>query len=113
MAATMKGPLRRFVVDLSLDAHSFSFLNTPEGTHQARLEFLLVAYDSEGNRANYLDRSLTANLSTKQYGDAMTSGLHARIAFDVPAAQTVLRVAVQDLNAGRVGSLEVPLGAAK
>jgi hypothetical protein len=60
-----------------------------------------------------VDQTLTAKLSTKQYGDAMASGLHARIALDVPAMQTALRIAVQDLNAGRVGSLEVPLGAAK
>jgi len=113
MAVTMKGPLRRFVVDLSLDARTFSFIDTLEGAHQSRLEFLLVAYDSDGNRVNYVDRALTANLSTKQYGEAMTSGLHARIALDLPDTQTSLRIAVQDLNAGRVGSLEVPLGAAK
>ena len=113
MAAKMKGPLRRFVVDLSLDPRSLSFLDTPEGAHQARLEFLLVAYDTSGSRVNYVDQALTAKLSTKQFGDAMATGLHARIALDVPAMQTALRIAVQDLNAGRVGSLEVPLGAAK
>jgi VWFA-related protein len=109
MAATMKGPLRRYVVDLSVNPRDFAFDEAQDGARLAKLEFLLVAYDAQGNRVNFLDQALTVNFKPKQYQDAMTNGLHARMALDLPAGRDSLRIAVQDLSAGRSGSLEVPL----
>lgn len=111
MAATMKGPLRRYVIDLSIDPRGFSFNDTPAGTHAGHMAFLLVAYDAGGNRVNYLDQAMNVNFTPKQYEDAMASGLHARMQLDLPAAHTSLRIAVEDLNAGRAGSLEVNVDA--
>jgi VWFA-related protein len=112
MAAAMKGPTQRYVVDLSVDPRDFTFTDTPEGAHLARLEFLLVAYDADGNRVNFLDQAFNVNFSPKQYQEAMTNGLHARIPLDLPAGRISLRIAVQDLTAGRAGSMEVPLAVA-
>ncbi|MGB6746053.1 MAG: VWA domain-containing protein [Terracidiphilus sp.] len=112
MAATMKGPLRRYVVDLGVDPRDFAFDTTPDGARHARLEFVLVDYGADGNRVNYLDQALNVSFTPQQYGDAMSNGLHARMQLDLPAAHSSLRVAVEDLNAGRAGSLEVDIGAA-
>jgi hypothetical protein len=54
---------------------------------------------------------MNVNFTPKQYEDAMASGLHARMQLDLPAAHTSLRIAVEDLNAGRAGSLEVNVDA--
>jgi VWFA-related protein len=113
MAATMKGPLRRYVIDLSIDPRGFSFTDTPAGAHAGHMAFLLVAYDADGARVNYLDQAMNVNFTPKQYADAMANGLHARMQLDLPAAHSSLRVAVEDLNAGRAGSLEVNIDAAR
>jgi VWFA-related protein len=112
MAATMKGPTQRYVIDLSVDPREFAFIQMPDGSEHAHLEFLLVDYDPDGNRVNYLDQALNAGFTAKQYADAMASGLHARMQIDVPQAHSSLRIAVEDLNAGRAGSLEVDVNAA-
>jgi VWFA-related protein len=113
MAATMKPPLRLYVIDLTVDAHALAFSDMADGGHEAKLEFLLVNYDAEGNRVNFQDQALDVNLKPKQFDNIMASGLHARMFLDVPRERSSLRIAVQDLSAGRAGSLEVPIGAGK
>jgi VWFA-related protein len=111
MAASMKGPTQRYVVDLSVDPREFAFNQTPDGSEHARLEFLLVDYDADGNRINYLDQAMNAVFTPKQYADALANGLHARMQLDVPATHSSLRIAVEDLSASRAGSLEVDVNA--
>jgi len=109
MAATLKGPPHLYVVDLSVDPRGIAFSDAADGGHDAKIEFLLVGYDKEGNRVNYQDQPMQITLKPKQFENIMANGLSARMFIDLPAGPCFLRIAVQDLNAGRVGSLEVPL----
>ena len=113
MAATIKGPPHLYVVDLSVDPRGISFSDAADGGRAAKIEFLLVGYDADGNRVNYQDQPLEVTLKPKQFESIMANGLHARMFLDLPAGPGSLRIAVQDLNARRVGSLEVPLRVAK
>jgi len=113
MSASLKGQPHRYVVDLIVDAHDLSFDLTPEGVRQSQVEFVLVAYDVESQRVNYVDRGLMVKLKPEQYASSMTTGIHLRFALDFPAGQNSLRIAVHDLGAERVGSLEVPITVAK
>jgi len=109
MAATIKGAPQLYVVDLGIDPRGITFNDATDGGHSARVEFLLVGFDAQGNRVNYQDQTLSVTLKSKQFESSMANGLHARIFLDLPTGPGSLRIAVQDLNAGRVGSLEVPL----
>jgi VWFA-related protein len=109
MAAKMKGPLRLYIVDFTVDPTTVTFNPTAGDARGAQLEFVLTAYDQGGNRVNYLDRGFQINLSPERYTWTLNHGLRARMALDVPAGPAFLRIAVQDLNVGRVGSLEVSL----
>lgn len=113
MAASLKGPPHLYVVDLGVDPHGLTFSDGPEGNRAARIEFVLIAYDADGTRVNYQDQTMDLTLKPKQFDNVMTNGLHARMFIDLPSGPNFLRVAVQDVNAGRVGSLEVPLTAGK
>jgi VWFA-related protein len=112
LASTLKGPLRRFIVDLKVDPHGFVFADAPDGALHAKVEFSLVAYDGDGQRVNYLDSGFQMNMKAAQYAAALAKGIPVRFAIDVPAGQVSLRIAVHDLNAGRAGSLEIPLDVA-
>jgi hypothetical protein len=109
MAASLKGATQCYLVDLTVDAHGVTFTNQQGGVRQAQLEFLLVAYDADGKRENYLDRGYAINIKPEEFDQKMNSGIRARLPLDLPEGRSFLRVVVQDLVAGRAGSLEVPV----
>jgi len=108
-ASSLKTPAHRIIADLKVDAHGFVYEQTPDGVRQAKVEFALVAYDGEGQRTNDVDKTLYLNLRPHQYAQALAEGIPARLVIDLPEGEAFLRIAVHDLNAGRAGSLEVPL----
>ena len=55
-AASLKGPVKRYLVDYAVDIHPLAFAATPDGVRHARLEFVVIAYDADGKRLNYADR---------------------------------------------------------
>jgi VWFA-related protein len=112
-AAQLKGPLHRTVVDLLVDPRGLDFATAADGTRQDNVEFVLVAYDSDGKRVNYVDRPAPIGLDAEHYAKVRASGFPVRMELDLPAGNFSLRIAVYDLNSGHIGSLEVPLQVAK
>jgi hypothetical protein len=111
-AAELKGPLHRTIVDLLVDPRGLDFATTADGTRQDNVEFILVAYDSDGKRVNYVDRPAPLGLDAGLYAKVRASGFPVRMELDLPAGNFSLRIAVYDLNSGHIGSLEVPLAVA-
>jgi VWFA-related protein len=109
MAAKLRKPVHRIIVDMNVDPHELAYVKTPNGVLHARVEFTLVAYDMDGKRLNYLDGGFQLNLSPKRFAEIMSAGIPARLALDLPPEEASLRIAVHDLESGRVGSLEIPL----
>jgi len=105
----VKGPLHRYIVDLTIDSHTLAFEKTPEGAHKVSVEFALVAYDSNFNQVNFLDRGVQLNMNDQRYARALATGTPVRLAIDLPAGEDILRIAVQDTAANRAGSVEIPL----
>jgi VWFA-related protein len=109
MSATLKAPVHRYIVDLTIAPHSISYIETPDGTHKAALEFVLTAYDRETTLVNYLDESVQLAFREPRYPQVMATAIPVRLALDLPVGKTSLRIVVHDLNAGRAGSLEIPV----
>lgn len=112
MTTSLKGKTHRYIADLAVDPHGLAFDNMPDGVRQAQLEFVMVAYDAEGKRLNYVDRSFAVNIKPEQFAQKMADGIQARLTLDLPEGQEFLRIAVQDLVAGRAGALELPVAVA-
>jgi len=108
-----KRPLHRTIVDLTIDPHSLNYAKAPDGTHQASLEFVLVAYDSNFNQVNFLDRAIQLNLHDRHYTQFHATGTPVRLALDLPAGENTLLIAVQDTAANRAGSIEIPVAVAQ
>ena len=107
MAASLKQPIRRCVAELTIDPRSVTFDELPDGKRQLRMDVVLVAYDAEGARLNYLDRTIALSFSPAQFAGVMASGIRVRMALDVPMGIGSLRIAVVDQATARAGSLEV------
>jgi len=115
MAAKLKGPSQRTIVDVSLDPHGLTFEQTPEGAYRTQIEFAVVAYDPDGKRVNFVDQGVQLNLRAEQYARMMSvnTRIPHRIAVDLPAGQIALRVIILDTAGAHTGSLEVPVTVAK
>jgi len=109
MAGSLKGPVTRYAVVMQIDPKGVRFVDTQDGTHMAALEVALIAYDDDGKRVNYFDRSVTLNLKDAQYARVMAGTIPAIVPLDLAAGKVALRMVILDRAAGRAGSLEVPV----
>ena len=109
MAATLKPPPHSYMVDLTVDPRGFRFNELPDGMRQTQAEFVLVAYDAEGKRVNYLDRGFTIKVKAESLSQNRAEGIPVRLNLDLPVGQFTVRVAVNDLVGGHTGSLEIPV----
>jgi VWFA-related protein len=109
MSATLKSPIHRVIVDLKVDPHGIAWQDAPDGAHGAQIEYTLLAYDADGKRLNWFDKGFQLKLNPEQYSHSISAGIPMRVALDLPAGNAFLRIAVHDLNAGSVGSLEIPV----
>ncbi len=113
MASHLKPPVTRYFVDFSIDPHGITWTAAPSQAAQAKVEVSMVGWNAKGERVNYTDKGLVLNLSPEQAAAVAKSGLPIHQEIDLPAGEIYLRVAVHDLTSGRIGSLEIPLQAAK
>jgi VWFA-related protein len=108
-SAAPNHPARRYIVDLTIDAHSLSLDNLPDGSRKAAIELAIIAYDGLGHPLNTYTHAFQVGLSAAQFQRIMASGISVRLPFDIPAGDIDLRIGVHDLNADRAGSLDIPL----
>jgi VWFA-related protein len=111
MTGAIKGPVRRFVVDLTLDPANLTLQDDPNGAHHVQFDCALVAYDDAAHRVNALDRHVRLDMTASQYQQVLATGIPFQVAIDLPTVPVTLRLAVYDPATGRIGSLEVPLTA--
>ena len=107
--ASLKGLVKRYLVDYAVDVHPLAFTATPDGVRHARLEFAVIAYDADGKRLNYADRGGEYNLTPELYDRVLRTGVPMHQEIDLPAGLVFLRIVVHDLDSTLIGSTEVPL----
>ena len=108
-STSFNGSAHRYIVDLTIDAHSLALDTLPDGSRKAAIELAMIAYDGLGHPLNNYMHAFQVGLGAAQLERIMTSGISVRLPFDLPAGQVDLRIGVHDLNADRAGSLEIPL----
>lgn len=109
MAAQLKPPVQRYLVDLSVDPHRLEWSAVQGNVAHAEVEVAMVAWDATGKRVNYADQAFALNLNPQQSALVLKSGLPVHQEIDLPPGEIYLRIAVHDLRNGRIGSLEAPL----
>lgn len=107
LTSQIKGTPHRYVVDLNIDPGTLAFVQKPDSSHQAMLEFALFAFDDDGKRINFSDQSVLLNLPKAGYEKALKSGVPVRLALDLPTGPQYLRIAIRDLSTHKTGSIEI------
>ncbi len=112
-AKALKAPLTRYLIDYMVDAHHFTFRKTPDGVAHTRLEFAVLAYDTDGKLINLAEHAFGLDLTSEDYTKIMSGGFPEHQEIDLPVGQASLRIVVRDLDSPRAGATEVPLTVAK
>jgi len=109
LTAKLKGPVHRYIVNLTIDAHTLAFTKTSAGSQQAAVDCVLVGYNAEGKQLNYVAGGIPVEVNANQYTEILTRGIPVQLAIDLPAGQQYLRIAIHDTTTDKAGALEVPL----
>jgi VWFA-related protein len=109
LAPSLKPPLRRYFVDVSIEPRKLTWSALPGNGAHSEVEVTMVAWDAGGQRVNFTDRALGVNLTVDQSTQIARTGLPLHEEIDLPAGPIYLRVAVRDMATGRIGSMEIPL----
>ncbi|HZZ39153.1 MAG TPA: VWA domain-containing protein [Acidobacteriaceae bacterium] len=107
----LRTPVRRFVIDYSIDPHQIVWNHLPDGMERSELEVAQELYSAEGKRVNSTDAGLEVTLTPAQMAQDMRGGLRVRQEIDVPGEDVSVRMAVRDVTSGRIGTVEIPLSA--
>ena len=108
LAGQLRNP-RRVLVDYWIDPDTLQMATLPDGRRQTKVELTEVLYDRAGLRQNYNDTGLEVNLTA----EGPLRPIHLQQQIDAPQGQTFLRLGVNDLMSGRIGTVEIPLNIAQ
>ncbi len=106
----VKGPYRRYIVDLAADLRSLDFEHEPDGKYLAQIEVLAVIYDADGVRINSVGNAVHANVPAETYQQMLQIGVQFHSEISVPVkGDYYLRIGLHDVSSNRVGAMEVPI----
>lgn len=83
------------------------------GVHKASLELGVLSYDQDGRKLNGIDTKIEDNIPSQRYALIPTEGYHLYQTVTIPVTASSVRLAVRDMAANHIGSLEVQLPLAK
>jgi len=98
-----------FLLRCALDASKLEFLSTDDGAHQAMLEIAAVLYDAKRQPVKADDFRLDVPVPESKFAAALQNGLTVKRPITFPKGRYTMRIAVRDVNSGRLGSLQAPI----
>jgi VWFA-related protein len=101
--------MQSYVITYGLLARQLELHAEPSGAHKASLELGVLSYDGEGRKLNGIDTHIEDNIPASRYALIPQEGYHLYQTVIIPVTAASVRLAVRDIAANRVGSLEVPL----
>jgi VWFA-related protein len=109
LAAKLKPPVKRYWIEYTADMRQVSAEVDSSGVYRSIIEFIVIAYDRDGKVVNAARRSFRLGMPPGKYDELLRTGYSVSNEIDLPEGDAWLRLAVHDVAADRVGSIEVPL----
>jgi VWFA-related protein len=105
----LKGPFRRYSIDLTALTSNISMTVDPTGNHRGRIELVTYVFDVDGRLINKVGDLIDLNVDAATYATLLKSGLSLHQDVSAPAkGDSYLRVGLHDLRSGHMGVIEVP-----
>jgi VWFA-related protein len=102
-------PDKPVAIDMLLDARDLTYNPTPEKKQRPEIQFIAVAWDSNGKKCGSFSETFSPSLSQGQLQTLFRNGMQFHQPMTLPPGSYQLRLGVMDRLAGRVGTIDVPL----
>jgi VWFA-related protein len=103
------GPLTRYGINFAVLLKDLTFIVTPDGDHQDKIEIAIVAYDQDGIPLNSMVKAADITLNPRFYAAFEKTGLQLHEEIEVPNGGAYLRTGICELATDKAGTLEIPL----
>jgi VWFA-related protein len=101
--------MQHYGIDYAVDATDLRFGQTSEGLYHSVVDFMVTAFNDDGRLVASVVSTATNDLRSANYKDVMTGGYRLHQELDVPTEAVTLRVGIEDVASGKVGTLEIGL----
>jgi VWFA-related protein len=105
--------MQNYLITYGLIPRQLELRTEPGGVHKASLELGVLSYDQDGRKLNGVDSKIEDNIPPQRYALIPEEGYHLYQTVTIPVTASSVRLAVRDVAANHIGSLEVPLPLAK
>jgi hypothetical protein len=108
----IKGPYRRYAIDIAADAKDVKITPMPDGHYQFSTELITYVYDAGGVVVNIAVEKVRGNLTASTYANMLRVGLPFHQEISVPAGgEYYIRTSLHDLETDHYGAVEIPVAA--
>jgi VWFA-related protein len=111
-------PYRNFKVHYSIDAKDMHLNADAPGRHRGKFQFVIMVYRDNGEPVNSISSTVTVNVSDAEYVKMLRNGMSFDQTVAIPTkintnaapvtANFFIRAAVDEVETGRIGVVEVP-----
>jgi len=101
--------MQRYSIDYAVIPTDLRFAPTPEGTYRDVLNFMITAFDDDGNLVASQVSQMIADLKLETVRDVLAGGLRLHQEIDIPVKSIAMRLGVEDTANSHLGTLEIPL----
>jgi VWFA-related protein len=113
-SAKMRGPYRRYSVNLAIDPAGLTFLRMPDGKVHADFDLLVFVFNPEGELLNSQSESVRLAQPLEEIRKTLAKGLLFHQEVSAPAkGDYFLRIGVHEIHRDRYGAVEVATAAVK
>jgi VWFA-related protein len=101
--------MQRYVVDYAVTPNQLRFDATPQGIRHGVINFMITSFDENGTLRTSIVSRASRDLKPENYQEIQVGGLRLRQQVDVPLQAASMRLGVQDVLTGHMGTVEIPL----
>jgi VWFA-related protein len=105
--------MQNYLITYGLIPRQLELRTEAGGVHKATLELGVLSYDQDGRKLNGVDSKIEDNIPPQRYALIPEEGYHLYQTVTIPVTASSVRLAVRDMAANHIGSLEVQLPLAK
>jgi len=101
--------IQRYAIDHAVTFSDLHFTPAADGTYHDMLDFMVTTFDEKGKLMASQVAHTVSNLKPEALQDVMAGGLRMHQEMDVPVKCVTMRLGVEDVSNGHIGTLEIRL----
>ena len=101
--------VQRYAIDHAVNYSDLRFAQAPDGAYHDLLNFMVTAFDEGGTLVASQIARTKADFNLEAMKDVVAGGVRMHQEIEVPVKSTTMRLGVEDLSNGHIGTIEIPL----